>query len=218
MEFLSSPVAFFSCVEFVVSTARTPNVMPPDSPDDSEAAAWPQSSRRSCLPAFFLPAHRLHDGGGGARGERMLLFTPDSIPAAEPFGLYATQRLPSVSRLLRRPSYPCQPGARPDTTHCLRPQAFRGSLARTHQSIDRSLAGHQAHWRRLSPGLFTGQRRLLVGYFLPSSGCGTSQGHRCGSRTGDCFLLACLHLYLPVHRRRPLRHDARLQVTPQRDQ
>jgi hypothetical protein len=35
--------------------------------------------------------------------------------------------------------YPCQPRLGPDTTHCLRPQAFRRSLARAHPSGNRSL-------------------------------------------------------------------------------
>ena len=55
----------------------------------------------------------------------MLLFTPDSIPAAEPFGLYATQRLPSVSRLLRRPSIRASlgPGQTPLTAYAHRRSA-----------------------------------------------------------------------------------------------
>ena len=151
-EFLSSPVTFFSCVGFVSSTAQTPNAMTPVSPDAIETAAL------AAVVTPFLPCSILSPlappstTAGAVRGEKECCRSPRTVSwlrslsaCTHPGGFLWCRGC--CDDLLSVPAW-----ARPDTTHCLRPQAFRGSLARAHLSIDRSLAGNQAHLRRLSPG------------------------------------------------------------------
>ena len=120
-----------------------------------------------CPPRFFSLPPCPHLGWGMAEGRKNVAPLHRLSPASGHVDRFRSLAASLGVANAATTFYPCQPSCRPVTTHCLRPQASRGSLGRAHPSearfpcgITRLVCGGPL------PSLVTGLDRLL--FRIPS--------------------------------------------------